>query len=109
MSLSTRLRWPKSSQRCACRCPQPHRRVSALTAGVRSRMELVVHFLGLLELYKQGLIELEQAATFGELLVLWTGGLFEATPETASGKGVADTLAWRQPASVSLADLDYRG
>ncbi len=81
----------------------------ALTAGVRSRMELVVHFLGLLELYKQGLIELEQAATFGELLVLWTGGLFEATPETASGKGVADALAWRQPASVSLADLDYRG
>ena len=32
-------------------------------------MEIVVHFLGLLELYKQGLVELEQVATFGELRV----------------------------------------
>jgi segregation and condensation protein A len=81
----------------------------ALTAGVRTRMELVVHFLGLLELYKQGLIELEQAATFGELCVLWTGGLFEAAPEAIDAKGTPDALAWRQPASVSLADLDYQG
>ena len=38
-------------------------------------MEIVVHFLGLLELYKQGLVELEQATTFGELRVVWTGGI----------------------------------
>lgn len=81
----------------------------ALTSAARTRMEVVVHFLGLLELYKQGLVELEQAATFGELRVLWTGGLFEATPEDGQGRDAIGGLAWRQPASVSLADLDYRG
>jgi|SRR5579875_401099 len=45
-----------------------------LTSTARSRIEVVVHFLGLLELYKQGLVELEQATTFGELTVTWTGG-----------------------------------
>lgn len=81
----------------------------ALTASARTRMEVVVHFLGLLELYKQGLVELEQAATFGELRVLWTGGLFEATPDDGQGRDAIGGLGWRQPASVSLADLDYRG
>ena len=80
-----------------------------LTAAARTRMEVVVHFLGLLELYKQGLVELEQATTFGELRVLWTGGLFEATPEAGDGRDALGELGWRQPASVSLADLDYRG
>ena len=81
----------------------------ALTSAARTRMEVVVHFLGLLELYKQGLVELEQAATFGELRVLWTGGLFEATPEDGQDRDAIGGLGWRQPASVSLADLDYRG
>jgi len=39
-----------------------------LTAAACSRMEVVVHFLGLLELYKQGLVDLEQVATFGYAL-----------------------------------------
>ena len=79
-----------------------------LTAAASTRMEVVVHFLGLLELYKQGLVELEQATTFGELLVVWTGGRggvpggFEADDELAGS-------ARREVASVSLADLDYRG
>jgi segregation and condensation protein A len=81
----------------------------ALTMAANTRMEVVVHFLGLLELYKQGLVELEQATTFGELRVLWTGGLFEATPEAGDGRDALGELGWRQPASVSLADLDYRG
>ncbi|MGO9197938.1 MAG: segregation and condensation protein A [Acidimicrobiales bacterium] len=45
-----------------------------LTRDASSRIEVVVHFLGLLELYKQGLIELEQHALFGEMTVTWTGG-----------------------------------
>jgi len=81
----------------------------ALTAGAMTRMEVVVHFLGLLELYKQGLVELEQATTFGELRVVWTG----APEELSVRDGIADepvaTVGWRQPASVSLGDLDYRG
>ncbi len=81
----------------------------ALTAAARTRMELVVHFLGLLELYKQGLVELEQAATFGELRVVWTGGLFENAAEDADGQEALERSGWPEPASVSLADLDYRG
>jgi len=41
----------------------------ALTQGVGERLELVVRFLAVLELYKQGVVELEQAHTFGTLLV----------------------------------------
>jgi segregation and condensation protein A len=44
-----------------------------LTRNARSRIEVVVHFLGLLELYKQDLVELDQTGTFGEITVLWTG------------------------------------
>lgn len=44
-----------------------------LTAKYTEKMEVIVHFLGLLELYKQGLIDLEQPVTFGELEVTWTG------------------------------------
>ncbi len=45
-----------------------------LTAAAVDRIEVVVYFLALLELYKQGVLELSQAATFGTLAVEWTGG-----------------------------------
>lgn len=45
-----------------------------LTAKYTERMEVIVHFLALLELFKQGVVDLEQPITFGELDVLWTGG-----------------------------------
>jgi segregation and condensation protein A len=44
-----------------------------LTADLVERVDVVVHFLAVLELYKQGLVELEQAATFGELVIAWCG------------------------------------
>jgi len=44
-----------------------------LTLGLPTRLDVIVRFLALLELYKQGLVELEQAVTFGELAVVWTG------------------------------------
>lgn len=44
-----------------------------LTAKYTERMEVIVHFLALLELYKQGVLDLEQAITFGELEVSWIG------------------------------------
>jgi segregation and condensation protein A len=44
-----------------------------LTAGLDDRLEVIVRFLALLELYKQGCIELEQFQTFGELIVVWLG------------------------------------
>jgi len=44
-----------------------------LTADCQDRMEKVVRFLALLELYRDGKIELLQAATFGEIEVEWKG------------------------------------
>jgi segregation and condensation protein A len=40
-----------------------------LVCGAGEKLEIVVRFLACLELYKQGLVDLEQASTFGELLV----------------------------------------
>jgi segregation and condensation protein A len=45
----------------------------SLTRGIDDRIEVVVRFLAILELYKQGLVELEQAETFGRLEVRWVG------------------------------------
>lgn len=45
-----------------------------LTASAVDRIEVVVYFLALLELYKQGVIDLSQVATFGSLTVDWVGG-----------------------------------
>jgi segregation and condensation protein A len=46
-----------------------------LTSGLVERLEVIVRFLALLELFKQGVIELDQIEQFGEIDVLWTGGL----------------------------------
>jgi segregation and condensation protein A len=42
----------------------------ALLAGAGDRVEAVVRFLAVLGLYKQGLVDLDQPETFGELLVV---------------------------------------
>jgi len=42
-----------------------------LTSSAVDRIEVVVYFLALLELYKQGMVELTQLATFGTLTVEW--------------------------------------
>jgi len=44
-----------------------------LTEGMADRMEVIVRFLAVLELYKQGLIDIGQAVTFGDLEVSWVG------------------------------------
>ena len=44
-----------------------------LTAGLADRMEVIVRFLALLELFKQGVIELDQGERFGDIEVEWTG------------------------------------
>jgi segregation and condensation protein A len=43
----------------------------ALTSHLGSRMEIIVSFLALLELCKQGQVQLDQGHTFGELQVSW--------------------------------------
>jgi segregation and condensation protein A len=54
-----------------------------LTADLVERVDVVVHFLAILELYKQGLIELEQATTFGDLAITWAGQAPAAAAELA--------------------------
>jgi segregation and condensation protein A len=45
----------------------------AITKGLVERLEVVVRFLALLEMYKQGWIEIDQADRFGDITVQWTG------------------------------------
>ncbi len=40
-----------------------------LTYGVREKLEVIVRFLAVLELFKQGVIDLEQVESFGDLMV----------------------------------------
>ncbi len=42
-----------------------------LTAGLETRIEIIVHFLAILELCKLGHIDLGQGATFGDLEIAW--------------------------------------
>ena len=44
-----------------------------LTEGIDDRLELVVRFLAVLELVKQGLADVQQATTFGDIVISWTG------------------------------------
>lgn len=45
-----------------------------LTSSLVDRIEVVVHFLAVLELYKQGWVELEQIDTFSTITIEWLGG-----------------------------------
>ncbi len=68
-----------------------------LTAGCRHRVEVVVFFLALLELYKLEQVELEQPERFGELVVTWeTDGVWSAA--ALSGMETYDPTA---PADVA--------
>jgi len=44
-----------------------------LTEGLQTRIEIIVHFLALLELCKLGKLDLGQGATFGEVEFEWVG------------------------------------
>jgi segregation and condensation protein A len=47
---------------------------SRIAGDRHDRLKVVVRFLAVLELCKQGLVELDQAGTFAELWVTWAGG-----------------------------------
>jgi segregation and condensation protein A len=54
------------------------RRVGSITFrrlanGLVDRIEIVVRFLAILELFKQGIVELEQAAVFGDITIEFVG------------------------------------
>jgi segregation and condensation protein A len=45
-----------------------------LTRSLSDRIEIVVWFLAVLELYKQGVVELDQLDSFGDIHVGWRPG-----------------------------------
>ena len=48
-----------------------------LAVGLTDRIEIVVRFLALLELFKQGRVDLDQAERFGEIRVRWTSASWD--------------------------------
>ena len=52
-----------------------------LTADFADRIEVIIRFLAVLELYKQGAVELDQPERFGDIEVIWTA---DAEFDTAS-------------------------
>lgn len=47
----------------------------SLTRGLFERVEIVVRFLAILELFKQGYVELDQVECFGDLTIEWVGSI----------------------------------
>lgn len=45
-----------------------------LTGTLVDRIDVVVHFLAVLELFKQGLVDLEQPRSFGDIQIVWLAG-----------------------------------
>ena len=45
-----------------------------LTAALVERLDVIVRFLAVLELFKQGLVELDQADRFGDIVIEWRAG-----------------------------------
>ena len=62
-------------RRRAGRRAAPGRRITfrALTGDLVERLEVVVRFLAVLELFKQGLVDLDQPRTFGDIEIVWLG------------------------------------
>ena len=44
-----------------------------LTSGLVERLEVIVRFLALLEMFKQGMVELDQTERFGDIDIVWLG------------------------------------
>ena len=45
-----------------------------LTSGLVERLEVIVRFLALLEMFKQGMVELDQTERFGDIDIVWVAG-----------------------------------
>ncbi|MBN2624283.1 MAG: segregation/condensation protein A, partial [Acidimicrobiales bacterium] len=55
----------------------------ALTGDLVERLEVVVRFLAVLELFKLGMVDLDQPRTFGDIEVVWLGRDHEGTGDLA--------------------------
>jgi segregation and condensation protein A len=84
-----------------------------LTDELETRMEVIVHFLALLELCKQGWVELDQTKNFADLLVMWRPGgpdLDEIEDVVGELLDDANRAASGVPSGVVLEEVDsYEG
>jgi segregation and condensation protein A len=69
-------------------------RFSELLAGHAERIEVVVRFLALLELYRDGKVDLTQAELFGDIRVRWQGTVEDEPPPGAAEPEVTTTGGW---------------
>jgi segregation and condensation protein A len=80
----------------------------ALVADCESTLEVVARFLGLLELYRDGVVAFDQAAALAELRVRWTGppgGAEEGENEAGADTGAAASDAG--PVTAPSVDEEY--
>jgi segregation and condensation protein A len=70
----------------------------SLTADCQGTIEVVARFLGVLELYREGLVSFEQAEALGELFVRWSGPAGDS-PVDAEGDAAAQAAGaeWDEP------------
>ncbi len=54
-----------------------------LTSSLVDRIDVVVHFLAVLELFKQGFVDLDQPETFGDIQIVWIAGADVAADDLA--------------------------
>ncbi|MGO9855687.1 MAG: segregation and condensation protein A [Acidimicrobiales bacterium] len=64
----------------------------ALVNGCRTRIEVIVRFLALLELCKMGRVTLGQGTTFGDLSITWLAA--DGPAGAASGRGLAELAGY---------------
>ncbi len=64
----------------------------ALVDGCRTRIEVIVRFLALLELCKMGRVTLGQGTTFGDLSIIWLAA--DGLAGAASGRGLAELAGY---------------
>ena len=86
-----------------------HATFRMLTVGMREPAEIIVRFLAVLELYKQGWVELDQAASFGDLHVRWRPDGPESMPVDAVfgsfGRAVPDGAEGERDGDLRAVDL----
>jgi segregation and condensation protein A len=83
-----------------------HASFRTLCADCENTLEIVARFLGLLELYREGLVGFEQVQALGELTVRWTGAddadveleveEYDGSPSAGSQPGPADSASERE-------------
>jgi segregation and condensation protein A len=57
----------------------------SLTGSLVERLEVVVRFLAILELFKAGVVELDQIGQFGDIHIVWTGDDHASTTDEVLG------------------------